>query len=187
MVGVDEAGRGSWAGPLLAVAVRLRLDWSQAGLADSKSLTPKQRSLLARQLLDSEKDIGWAFVPATLIDKHGLTWAQRQSMLKAVVSLKPAKGEDIIVDGSFNYLKDDYPNSRAVVKADGRYLNVMAASIIAKVKRDQLMLNLDKLHPGYYFGKHKGYGTKLHRESLKRLKPLAKVHRFSYKPLLALK
>ena len=187
MIGVDEAGRGSWAGPLLAVAVRLQLDWRQAGLADSKCLSSKQRSLLAQQLLKAEKDISWAFVAADLIDKHGLSWAQRRAMFQAVAGLKPAKQESIIVDGSFNYLKDDYPTSQAVIKADSRYLNVMAASIIAKVKRDQLMIDLDKLHPGYYFGQHKGYGTKLHRESLKRLKPLAKVHRFSYKPLLAFK
>lgn len=183
MIGVDEAGRGSWAGPFLAVAIRLKADWSNQGLGDSKQLNADQRLRLAEKLQACEKDFGYTFIEPNLIDKYGLTWAQKEAMKSAVDQLKPRPCEEVIVDGSINYLKDYYLNSRAVVKADQKYLSVMAASILAKVWRDQAMIKLNKNYPQYSFDKHKGYGTKLHRQLLEKFKPLNNIHRLSYKPL----
>ena len=185
MIGVDEAGRGAWAGPFLAVAVRLRGDWSQAGLADSKQLSARRRLELA-QLLQARLDgnIGISLIEAAQIDEYGLSWAQQQAMAEAVGQLNPQKEEAIIVDGSINYLSSLYASSRAVVQADSKFPAVMAASILAKVKRDQLMVDLDKRHPNYHFARHKGYGTLLHRQALQSLGALKHIHRYSYKPLL---
>ena len=185
VIGVDEAGRGSWAGPLAAAAVRLRGDWSAAGLDDSKRLLPAERQRLAGQLR-RRADVGLAFIEAREIDIHGLSWAQREAMRQAVACLRPAPDELIIVDGKVNYLKDFYAASRAVIKADGKYPAVMAASIVAKVDRDRLMLELDGRYPGYFFGRHKGYGTKLHLQALRQLGALRDIHRLSYRPLAAL-
>ena len=106
-------------------------------------------------------------------------------MRRAVRSLRPGPEETIIVDGSVNYLKSDYAASRAVVKADGGWPPVMAASILAKVSRDLMMEAFERRHPGYGFARHKGYGTRLHRLMLEKLGPLPGVHRFSYRPLAA--
>ena len=186
MIGVDEAGRGAWAGPFLAAAVRLIGNWSKAGLDDSKRLTPDHRRSLAGLLEAGSATIGWAAVGAAQVDAHGLSWAQTEAMRRAVIMLEPEADEEIIVDGSVNYLGDLYTASRAVVKADRRVLSVMAASILAKFKRDCAMVELDRLHPGYGFARHKGYGTLLHRRMIAKLGPLPGVHRFSYRPLAAL-
>ena len=182
MIGIDEAGRGSWAGPLLAVAIRLKGDWSSHGLDDSKRLNRLVRERISSELNQQEADIGYGLVEAKEIDKHGLTWAQVQVMKRAIIQIKPKFNEEIIVDGRVNYLKNFYFQSRAVIKADQKYLSVMAASILAKVRRDQIMVDLDKEYPGYDFAKHKGYGTKLHRSFLETKGP-SKVHRLSYRPL----
>ena len=184
-IGVDEAGRGSWAGPLAAAAVRLKGDWSAAGLDDSKRLSPASRNRLAVRLR-RQADVGLGFVEAEEIDARGLSWAQRQAMRRAVAQLLPASGETIIVDGRVNYLAGFYATSRAVVAADSKYPAVMAASILAKVDRDRLMSRLDRLYPGYFFGRHKGYGTRLHLQALRRLGVLRGIHRLSYKPVAAL-
>ena len=182
MIGVDEAGRGSWAGPLLAVAVRLRTDWSERGLADSKQLSPLRRIRLAEALSASGEDIAYGWVDPQEIDRHGLSWAQVKAMQQAVEQLKPLAGEPIIVDGSINYLAEIYSRSRAVVKADGKYPAVMAASILAKVVRDKRMTELDRQYPQYGFAAHKGYGTAAHRASLLADGPCA-CHRHSYRPV----
>ncbi len=182
MIGVDEAGRGCWAGPFLAVAVRLRSDWTNEGLNDSKSLSDQRRRELANKLQLRGEDVGYAFISADLIDKKGLTWAQIWAMQSAVAQIKPVAGEEIILDGSINYLEKIYTDSKAVIKADCKHLSVMAASILAKVRRDEEMIRLDKKYSGYGFARHKGYGTKFHRSILQKIGP-CKIHRLSYRPL----
>ena len=182
MIGVDEAGRGCWAGPFLAVAVRLRSDWTREGLNDSKSLGDQRRRELANKLKLRGEDIGYAFVSADLIDKKGLTWAQIWAMQSAVAQIQPTGDEEIILDGSINYLRNIYPNTRAVISADQKNLSVMAASILAKVRRDEEMIQLDKRYSEYGFARHKGYGTQSHRDILEKIGP-CKIHRLSYRPL----
>lgn len=181
MIGVDEAGRGAWAGPLLAVAVRLPADLA-ATFKDSKLLSESKRETFADIIEKSGADAGACFIPAELIDKHGLSWAQTEAMTGALAQIQPHSGEEIIIDGSINYVADAYPWSRAVIKADGKYPSVMAAAILAKVRRDAVMRRFDADYPGYGFASHKGYGTKQHQASLAKA-GACRIHRLSYKPL----
>ena len=183
MIGVDEVGRGAWAGNLVVAAVRWQSSLDSRKLCDSKCLTAVRRQALARQLLAAGCQAAYAQIAPASIDKHGLTWAQTEAFKRAVAQLNPSAGEEIVVDGKINYLKDSYPNSRAVVKADRRVAAVMAASVLAKVRRDRQMVILDGKHPRYGFARHKGYGTALHLRNLRRFRPLARIHRFSYKPV----
>lgn len=178
VIGVDEAGRGAWAGPLVAAAVAL--EKPIAGMNDSKALTPKKRGVLYESIIKDTK-VGIGQVAPADIDKYGLSWAQRAAMLQALKSLGASEGQ-IIVDGKIDYL--GLPNSRAQIKADSQVEEVMAASIIAKVYRDGLMADMDNDFPGYGFKRHKGYGTKAHAEAL-RLLGVCQQHRQSYKPVAA--
>lgn len=184
MIGVDEAGRGAWAGDLLAAAVRLHHDRFHHLLNDSKLMTAKRRQQVAGLLLESDVvDVAYGVASARLIDKEGLTMAEKVAMEAAVSKLHPQPLESIIVDGHINYLKDIFPKSRAEIKADQQYAAVMAASILAKVERDRRLVLLGQKYPAWGFEKHKGYGTEAHRQALKRYRPLIGVHRFSYRPV----
>ncbi|HEX9595085.1 MAG TPA: ribonuclease HII [Candidatus Saccharimonadales bacterium] len=179
LIGVDEAGRGAWAGPLVAAAVAL--DKEIPGLNDSKRLTPKRRESFYEMIL-GDTQVGVGIVEPGDIDKHGLTWAQTAAMQRAVDNLGQIDAQ-IIVDGSVDYL--NLPNSRAVVRADSWVTSVMAASIIAKVTRDKIMAGYEAEYPGYGFSAHKGYGTAIHMRALKDL-GICQLHRRSYKPVAAL-
>ncbi len=173
--GLDEVGRGSWAGPLVAGAVILsrRL----YGLRDSKLLTAKEREKLAKKIRRTCK-IGIGEVSVDEINKLKLTKVTQLAFNRAVRDLK-RKPDFILVDG----FKFDSPiPCRALKKGDMNCSSIAAASIVAKVYRDKLMRQLDKKIKGYYFSKHKGYGTRLHRERLKKLGP-SSVHRINYSPI----
>jgi len=172
--GVDEVGRGSWAGPLVAGAVILskRL----YGLRDSKLLDSKEREKLSRKI---KKSSIWGIgeVSASEIDKIGVSEATQLAFKRAVFKLK--KPDFVLADG----FKFDSPiPCRALKKGDMTCSSIAAASIIAKVYRDGLMRKLDKKIKGYYFSKHKGYGTRLHQRRLKKLGPSSE-HRKSYGPI----
>ena len=186
MIGVDEVGRGAWAGNLVVAAVRLPADSLWLKLADSKILTAKKRQFLANQLFEAGCQVAYATIKPSAIDRYGLSWAQTEAFRQAVEQLPPKQTEELIVDGNINYLKDFYKSSRAVIKADSQFACVMAASILAKIYRDQQMQSLDRKYPSYGFAQHKGYGTALHLQALKKLKPLPDIHRFSYRPIAAL-
>ena len=184
MIGVDEAGRGAWAGALVAAAVRLCNVAYQHLLSDSKKLRPGRRQALAQLLqADDQVEIAYGVASASLIDEQGLTAAQQQAMGQAIAGLQPQSQEIIILDGKINYVKTLYPASRAQVAADASQPAVMAASILAKVYRDEQLRSLESLYPGYGFAQHKGYGTAEHRRALKALGALTAVHRFSFRPL----
>ena len=181
MIGVDEVGRGAWAGPLVAVAVRL--DGVMVGLHDSKVLTPRRRTQLASQIRLQATGIGIGWVRAHEVDELGLTEANRAAMLRAVTQLQH-DGQKVIVDGHVNYLRE-LPNTENMIQADARVPCVAAASIIAKVARDIYMQQLDLLISGYDFSKHKGYGTQLHSATLAKHGPSSQ-HRKSFKPVAKL-
>lgn len=182
LIGVDEAGRGAWAGPLVAAAVALNQDiQSIPGLKDSKQLSAKGRQALYDIILSTAK-VGIGLVEPSHIDSRGLSWAQARAMSRAVRELGQLPPAEIIIDGSIDYLK--LPNSRPLVRADSSVPAVMAASIIAKVYRDGLMGQLEDKFPGYGFASHKGYGTQTHAQALKDL-GVCQIHRRSYKPVAA--
>jgi len=188
IAGVDEVGRGCWAGPLVAGAVVLPKNFASSHttwqLCDSKKLSAKQRTVAAKQLERIVLDYSLGWVTAQEIDEVGLTAAVRLAMQRAVEGLSVVY-DMIIIDGNYNFLSDN-PNTQSLIKADDQIPAVSAASIMAKVARDAYMHRAAKKFPNYGFERHVGYGTKLHIESLVRYGPSI-LHRMSYKPIMNLR
>lgn len=182
MIGIDEVGRGCWAGPLLVVAARARKPLP-LGLKDSKKLSRQQREAF-RQLIIDSCDVGEGWVTSAEIDRLGLTWAMKLAVQRAL-SVLPApvrNDEEIIMDGLINYCSGEYTNVTCVAKADDLYPIVSAASIYAKLERDAYMRQLDGPYLKYQFASHVGYGTKLHMEMLT-LHGVSDQHRLSFAPV----
>ena len=177
VIGVDEVGRGCWAGPLVAAAVRLNCPVE--GLRDSKILSAKRRAELAR-LIDHSASVGIGWVSAHEIDEHGITWSVQQAMMRAIEQIS-IDDSSVIVDGNINYLQT-VPKSVAVVKADDTVPAVSAASIVAKVARDTYMQQIARTYPDYGFEHHVGYGTAQHKAGLQRA-GLTPLHRRSFRPV----
>lgn len=184
VAGIDEVGRGSWAGPLVAAAVVLPLGDERSlsaleGVCDSKLLSPGQRNRLSARIMKVALGVGVGVVSARLVDELGLTRANRRAMARAVESL-PQRPDFLLID-AFQLPEVDLPQM-GIVDGDGSSLTIAAASIVAKVYRDALMVEYSRFYPGYGFAQHKGYGTDEHRMALARFGPTA-IHRFSYEPL----
>jgi ribonuclease HII len=177
VAGVDEAGRGPLAGPIVAAAVVLREPL--AGLNDSKQVLPEVRESLYERLMTGPNEVGVAVVSAEEIDRHGIQVANCRAMLLAAEQLRPS-ADFLLVDG-FRIPGCPLPHRR-IVKGDCRSLSIAAASIIAKVTRDRIMTELDALYPGYGFGRHKGYATEEHLRAIEQLGPCP-VHRRSFAPI----
>jgi len=184
IAGIDEAGRGAWAGPVVAAACILPLN--DPGLpallelvCDSKLLSARQRDYCYQAITACALAWGVGIVSAQEIDRCGILPATRQAMQSAVQALTPAP-ELLLID-AVRLAQVDTPQF-SEPKADRHYLSVASASIIAKVTRDRLMAALDKTHPGYGFARHKGYGTAAHLAAL-RERGICPEHRCSYKPV----
>lgn len=177
VAGVDEAGRGPLAGPIVAAAVVL--GGAVDGLNDSKQLSPDERERLYASLHDGPHAIGVGVVQAGEIDRKGIQAANYAAMMQAVTMLSPPP-QFLLVDG-FAIRGCPLPQ-RAVVKGDSRSLCIAAASIVAKVTRDRMMLELDREYPHYGFAAHKGYGTRSHLDALGRHGPCP-AHRRSFAPI----
>ena len=184
MVGIDEVGRGAWAGPLLVVAAKAYTDLPNQ-LKDSKLLTKQQRKKLLNQLSNCCK-FGEGWVSPVEIDKLGLADSLRLGVSRALDKLKIKKDEQIIIDGRVNYIARQYKNTTAIVKADNSVPIVSAASIYAKVTRDNYMANLDNKYPDYDFYKHVGYGTAAHTSLVIQLGFIDGLHRLSFEPMKSL-
>jgi ribonuclease HII len=179
IIGIDEVGRGCWAGPLVAGAVAL--DRPVHGLADSKTLSPKKREALVKIIRLESAAIGLGWVFPEELDQIGLSQSIKIAMHRAFEQL-PINFDELIVDGNINYFPDE-PKATAVIKADALIHAVSAASIIAKVARDKWMIyKAAKKFPGYGFDNHVGYGTVQHAEAL-RMHGLCILHRRSFKPI----
>lgn len=181
IAGVDEAGRGPLAGPVIAAAVILDPKQPINGLADSKQLTHNQREILFQEI--RKKAIAWSVARATVteIDAINILQATLLAMKRAVESLRTIP-EQVLVDG--NKLPAlSYP-CKAIIGGDAIEPAISAASIVAKVLRDRLMIMLDRKYPAYGFAKHKGYGTALHVEALQFHGP-CRIHRRSFAPVAA--
>ena len=174
--GVDEAGRGPLAGDVYAAAVILNPDNYIEGLNDSKKLSEKKREKLYDEIIEKAEDYCIARATIAEIEEINILNAAMLAMKRAVLGLetKPAL---VLEDG--NKTPDVPCEARAVVKGDGNSASIAAASILAKVTRDRYMLEMAKKYPEYGFEKHKGYGTKLHREKILELGPCP-IHRPSF-------
>jgi len=184
IAGLDEAGRGSWAGPVVAGAVILPLGLPSLrerlrGVRDSKMLTPRQRDRLYDVIQDSALGIGVGIVPAKAIDTLGIVQATKLAMEEAIRDLALVP-HFLLIDGL------DLPSvpipQKKIPKGDSLCLSIAAASIVAKVSRDRMMIALDDHYPGYGFARHKGYGTPQHRQALERL-GICSLHRLSFAPM----
>jgi ribonuclease HII len=181
IVGIDEVGRGCWAGPVVAGAVLL--SDPIPGLKDSKKLSKQQREALTILINEQAMAIGIGWVSALEVDTIGLTAAVGLAMSRALDQIE-ADYNEIIIDGSFNFLADN-PKASTLVKADDLIPAVSAASIVAKVARDNYMIELGDQLPEYGFESHVGYGTARHLAAL-RAHGITSHHRKSYKPVAAL-
>ena len=182
VAGVDEAGRGPLAGPVLAAAVMLDPRKPIAGLRDSKKLTPKRREHLHEQILERALCCSVAQASIEEIERLNMSQATLLAMQRAVAGLR-LRPTLVLVDG--NRLPAlDLP-AQAVVQGDDRVAAIAAASIVAKVQRDRLCLDWHAQYPDYGFDRHKGYGTALHLEALQRLGPTP-LHRRGFAPVAAL-
>ena len=179
IAGVDEAGRGPLAGPVVAAAVIFPPSYQNEEINDSKKLTEKKREELYEEIKKNAISYGIAFVSAEEIDKINIYEATKVAMKEALRQLN-GKYDLIITDAM--KLDMDKPVI-ALVKGDAKCLNVAAASILAKVTRDRYLKELDEKYPEYKFAKHKGYGTKDHLEALKTYGPIKGVHRKSFRPV----
>ncbi|MCL1917298.1 MAG: ribonuclease HII [Peptococcaceae bacterium] len=197
IAGIDEVGRGPWAGPVVAAACILPCDFDLPGLKDSKKLTPRRREKLAVGIKDQA--IAWsvASVDERDIEVLNILQATLKAMCQAVCALVP-RPEALLIDGRdtldrARFAKElmisgetwETPYQQAVIGGDARSASIAAASILAKVARDRIMTEYSVIYPGYGFDKHKGYGTQEHREALRRLGPCP-LHRMSFAPVKGL-
>jgi ribonuclease HII len=182
IVGIDEVGRGAWAGPLLVGAVMLG-ETPIEGLNDSKKLTKKRREILAHELKRSRARVGFGWVSARDIDRIGMSEALKLASRRALARVDGNDVEQIIIDGTIKLIDD--PRVTTLKQADLIIPAVSAASIVAKVARDAYMTQMDTALPGYGFAGHVGYGTAAHSKALDDIGP-SPIHRMSFAPLKAM-
>jgi len=190
IAGIDEAGRGALAGSIVAAIVILKNQKTKKqnnllllGIRDSKLLTPKKREELFRTI--KKRALTWSIGKTSekVIDRIGIAKANIQAVKKALKTLK-IKPDYLLLDGGIKLKRIKIPQ-KTIIKGDAKIFSISCASILAKVTRDRLMIKLDKKHPQYGFAQHKGYGTKNHREAIKKYGPCS-IHRRSFAPICSL-
>ncbi len=177
IAGVDEVGRGALAGPVFAAAVILPKDYFSPLIKDSKKLSKLQREKAYREIEDVAISIGIGEISAEKIDQINIYQATKEAMAKAVCALK--KPADYLLIDAMRLEKIHLPQ-RGIISGDSKSISIAAASIIAKVTRDKLMVELSSTYPNYGFENHKGYGTEKHRKAIKEF-GATRIHRKSYK------
>jgi ribonuclease HII len=188
IAGLDEVGRGAWAGPVVAAAVVFSPDdrtlaQRLSGVRDSKLLTPRQRERLLEVIRECAVGVGLGAVPPEEIDALGIVPATRRAMALALEALSPSP-DYLLID--YLSLPDVALPQYSLAKGDLRVVSIAAASIVAKVSRDQMLIELEEQLPGYGLARNKGYGTAQHRVALATMGPSA-AHRMSFAPIRALK
>lgn len=178
IAGVDEVGRGPLAGGVLACACILDLQSNLEGINDSKKLSEKVRLDLSVRIKESAKAYAYGYCNEGEVDDLNIYQASKLAMERAVKALR-IKADFLLVDAM--ELDTEIPQT-SIIKGDSLSVSIGAASILAKVKRDEIMEKFSHIYPGYGFEKHKGYPTKYHLQQLEKLKP-CKIHRLTYKPV----
>ncbi len=180
VAGVDEAGRGPLAGPVVAAAVVLEAGGTWHGLDDSKNVDPETRAELYARVVFEARAFSWTVLGPRVIDHTNIRRASLNAMRRSVEKLK-VRPELVLVDGN-----DEIPGltmrQHALVDGDARMISIAAASILAKVVRDRIMERLDRVWPVYGFARHKGYATPEHLAALGRFGPCA-LHRYTFSPV----
>lgn len=177
IAGIDEVGRGPLVGPVVTAAVILPKDFYDERINDSKKLTEKKRELLYDVIMENAVSVGIGISSEDVIDEINILEATKKAMIEAVNNLN-VKPEHLLIDAV--KLNIDIPQT-SIIKGDAKSESIAAASIIAKVTRDRMMIELDKLHPEYDFKHNKGYGTKKHIEAIEKY-GIIKEHRKTFAP-----
>jgi len=178
IAGIDEVGRGSWAGPLVVGAVILPKNFVvPSGFADSKHVRSLARKKFAQYIYKHAKTWSIAEIPVSVINRLGIGKATHIGFRKAVRMLSPRP--DFLLVDAFYIKQLNRKNQKAIIHGDEKSASIAAASIIAKVYRDNLMKKLGKIYPLYCFAKHKGYGTTIHQNAIKQY-GFSKIHRRSF-------
>lgn len=178
IAGIDEVGRGSWAGPLVAAGVVLSDNFTiPKGFSESKSVSQQKRAKFAQIILQKAISVATAEIPASQIDKIGISKVTNKAFRLVAKKLEPQA--DFFLLDAFYIKHFSKKKQLAVVKGDMKSVSIAAASIVAKVHRDALMVKLSRTYPKYGFGKHKGYGTRLHQDAI-RTYGFCEIHRTSY-------
>lgn len=186
LAGLDEAGRGAWAGPLVAAVVVLpprRPDIAQAlwGVRDSKQMTPHQREHWEQRIREVAQAVATGMASAVEVDERGPLGATRLAMERALEGL--TQPIDLLLIDHLRLPEVELPQA-GIPAGDSQVLSIAAASVVAKVTRDRVMVDLARSYPGYVFDAHKGYGTRQHQAALRRLGPCP-IHRHSFEPVAA--
>ena len=177
IAGLDEAGRGPLAGPVVSAAVILPDLFAVSGINDSKKLTPLKRDYFYDQICTHALAIATGIVDSAEIDRINILQATLMSMFKAVKNLE-INPDFLLIDGTFT-IPSELPQT-TIIKGDSLSISIAAASIIAKVTRDRLMKKYDEKYPQFGFSRHKGYPTKVHKEAIKKFGP-SPIHRCTFK------
>jgi ribonuclease HII len=182
IAGVDEAGRGALAGPVVAAAVilpnNIEADWI-GEVRDSKLLAPAKREMLFSRIHEAAVSVGAGMAPHSIVDSQGVVRATRIAMKQAIEQLSPSP-QSLLID--YMRLPEVMLPQKGIIHGDNLSFSIACASIIAKVTRDREMLKLDKQYPGYGMARHKGYGTRQHVACLLRL-GACEIHRRSFRPV----
>lgn len=176
VAGIDEAGRGPLAGPVMAAAVILPAGLSIIGVDDSKKLSPEKREKLFEIIMLQALSVGVGIIGPSEIDRINILQATRRAMLAAVQQLSP-QPDCLLIDGISTI--DSAIPQKTIKKGDSLSLSIAAASIIAKVTRDRFMIEMDSKYPEYGFSGHKGYGSAAHLDAIRRLGP-SPIHRLTF-------
>ena len=185
IIGIDEAGRGPWAGPVVASSLLFKSDNQikdyYSLIRDSKKLSKKKRAYIYSMLIsDPNVEYNYSMISNNIIDQTNILKATKSAMLDSLKKHK-YKHDMVLIDGN-QIIDYNIAPVEAIIGGDDKVLAIAAASIIAKYIRDEYMIGLDQEYPQYGFAKHKGYGTKFHQDALKEHGP-CKYHRFSFKPV----
>ncbi|MDK2925871.1 MAG: ribonuclease [Bacillota bacterium] len=181
VAGIDEAGRGPLAGPVVAAAVILPPGVHLPNLNDSKQLTPREREELYPLIVEQAVAVGVGVADVYYIERYNILRATKRAMLLAVRNL-PVRPDYLIID-ALSLEEIEIPQE-SIIKGDTLSASIAAASIVAKVRRDRIMAAWEEVYPGYGFARHKGYTTREHLTALKRLGPCP-LHRLSFRPVRA--
>ncbi|MCF0228000.1 MAG: ribonuclease HII [Malacoplasma sp.] len=180
VLGLDESGRGFWAGPLVVAGCILPNGYHNDEIKDSKQLSPAKREKLYEQILNDAVSCLVVFVPASEVDILNPKQASIDRMFEIMYMITPAPTIALVDAEKLPY---SHIETKSIIKGDANSISIAAASILAKVSRDRYMRAIAKQYPKFSFDKHKGYGTALHLKELKNNGPIKDFHRYSYKPV----
>ncbi len=180
VAGVDEVGRGSWAGPIVVASCILPINFFDKRINDSKKISKKKRDELYNVIKEVAIDYNITFINSTCVDLLNPKQATISAMQESLKKLKN-RPDMVLVDAEIIDAKSE---SKSIINGDSKSISIAAASILAKVARDEYMTEMSKKYPMYGFEKNKGYGTSQHLMALTRYGPIKNFHRFSYKPII---